>query len=143
MCKFSCAIVINVKIKSPEKAIIQQKIIKTPPYLSITINRFSGEGRKDMRTFTLDNNELLDLSSIISDKIDKQYSLMSTIDHHGSMRGGHYVCSIKHVPSDVPPEMTADGPKAGQWYLYDDDTIHEINSPMLSQSTYMLFLRRI
>jgi ubiquitin carboxyl-terminal hydrolase 2/21 len=133
------------KCEAPRKAIIQQKIIKTPPYLSITINRFAdgyGQGRKDVRTFNLENNDL-DLSSIIEDDTNKQYSLMSTIDHHGTMRGGHYISCIKHVPSVVPSEMAADGPKPGQWYLYDDDTIHEIESPLISQSTYMLFLRRI
>lgn len=134
------------KCNSPQKAIITQKIIKTPPYLSITINRFTegfGFGRKDTKTFTLDNDEFLDLSSIIADDTNKQYSLMSMIDHHGSMRGGHYICHIKHVPDVIPVDAEYNGPKPGQWYLYDDDSVYESSKPHISQSTYMLFLRRI
>jgi ubiquitin C-terminal hydrolase len=137
------------KCNSPQKATISQKIIRTPPYLSITINRFTegfGFGRKDNKTFTLDNDEFLDLSSVITDGINKQYSLMSMIDHHGSMRGGHYISHIKHVSDAISSKADpplSDGPKPGQWYLYDDDSVHELSKPHISQSTYMIFLRRI
>jgi ubiquitin C-terminal hydrolase len=130
---------------SSQKATIQHAIIKTPPYLSITINRFAEgfSGKKDTRTFTLDATDALDISSVVSDDTNKLYSLMSTIEHHGSMRGGHYTCTIKHVPSDVPAEMMENGPRPGQWYLYDDDAIHNIEHPLICHSTYMIFLRRV
>ncbi len=132
------------KCADARKATITQKIIRTPPYLSITINRFSegfGIGRKDTKTFTLDNDDSLDLSSVITDDTNKQYSLMSMIDHHGSMRGGHYICHIKHVPQSSE-SATTEGPKPGQWYLYDDDSIYDSSKAHISQSTYMLFFRR-
>lgn len=134
------------KCLSSQKATIVHKIIKTPPYLSITINRFTegfGVGRKDNKTFALDNDEFLDLSSVVADDTNKQYSLMSMIDHHGSMLGGHYICHIKHVPNAIPHDVEYNGPKPGQWYLYDDDSIYESSKPHISQATYMLFLRRI
>lgn len=141
------------KCASWQKAIITPTIIKTPPYLSITINRFINgfqEGRKDTKIFTLDNDEFLDLSSVITDDTNKKYSLMSMIDHHGSMRGGHYLCHIKHVPeselsdSEISNGHTwQEGPKPGQWYLYDDDSVYASSKPHISQSTYMIFLRRI
>jgi ubiquitin C-terminal hydrolase len=128
-------------------ATISHSIIKTPPYLSITINRFT-EGfqsqRKDGRTFTLDDGENLDLSSVITDDIDKRYSLMSVIDHMGSARGGHYLCHIKHIPFTddfIPADYN--GPKHGSWYLYDDDSVYDSSSPNISQASYMLFFRRM
>jgi ubiquitin C-terminal hydrolase len=134
------------KCNGSHKAIIMQKIIKTPPYLSITINRFTegfGFGNKDNKTFNLDKDEFLDLSFVVADHTNKHYSLMSMIDHCGSVHRGHYICHIKHIASETTNDLNYNGPKLNQWYLYDDETVHESNKAHISQSTYMLFFRRI
>lgn len=121
---------------------IKHMIVKTPLYLSITINRFSYgfDGPKDRRIFTLDNDESLILDDCyISENVHKTFSIISSIDHHGSSHGGHYTCNIKHRPIQ---EVMDDGPKAGQWYVYDDEYVSELNTIRMSPSTYMIFLRR-
>ena len=115
--------------------LLSHKIIKTPPYLCITINRFvNGFGsRKDLRGFKLNDNGELDLE----DNGLPKYSLMSIIDHHGSMMGGHYTTQIKHYDLDT------NSSKEHQWYLYDDESVHELSKFHLTQSAYMLFFRKI
>jgi ubiquitin C-terminal hydrolase len=129
---------------SKTDANIIQKIIKTPPYLCITINRFAHgfeTGHKDNRNFTLEN-DFLDLENIVANDTNEKYSLISMIDHHGSSRGGHYICHIKHVPgSDIT--IVDNGPKPGQWYLYDDESVYESSNAHLSGATYMMFFRRL
>jgi ubiquitin C-terminal hydrolase len=117
--------------KGKTNAKISQSIIKSPPYLCICINRFVyGFGsNKDRRGFTLDNDRIALNCG--------EYELMSTIDHHGSMHGGHYIAQIKHMPA------CREGPKTDQWYLYDDENVHELSKCHLSASTYMLFFRRV
>ena len=122
------------KCNSSNPATISHTIVRSPPYLSITINRFSAgfDQPKDLRLFTLEEETELIMSST-----DNKYSLISVVSHHGSSHGGHYVVHIKHLPSAEANE----GPKPDQWYLYDDERAHYLSGPHISPSTYMMFFR--
>ena len=120
---------------------IRQSIVKCPPYLCISINRFANGfgGRKDTRTFQLEGGGALDLSSL---SIEDKYSLMSVIDHHGSMRGGHYTVQIQHIPMADQEGSDEYGPLTGKWYLYDDERVYDLTQCHVSPSSYMLFFRK-
>ena len=125
-------------------ATISHTIIRSSPYLSITINRFSAgfDQPKDIRPFMLTNKTELDFEQVkVAELTDNKYSLMSIVSHHGSSHGGHYVAHIKHLPDSDEPSR--EGPKPGQWYLYDDEAVHYLSGPHISPSTYMMFFRRI
>jgi ubiquitin C-terminal hydrolase len=133
------------KCNSKHPATILHTIIRSPPYLSITINRFSGgfDQPKDIRLFTLTDKTELDFGKVkVAELEHNRYSLMYIVSHHGSAHGGHYVAHIKHLPDSEEGEPK-EGPKPGQWYLYDDETVHYLSEPHISPSTYMMFFRRV
>jgi ubiquitin C-terminal hydrolase len=61
------------------------------------------------------------------------YSLQSTVDHHGNANGGHYTAQIK-------------SPITGLWNMYDDESVNLMrdgSNPHLGSMTYILFYRKV
>jgi ubiquitin carboxyl-terminal hydrolase 8 len=118
----------NCKEKTQAKK--ERRIWKLPKNLIIVFKRFTYDGRKiqtPIQSFT----EEIDLKNIYS-KISPHnnqtdYKLVSIVDHHGSINGGHY---------------TAQGynSKEKKWFLYDDQNVHSLENHHIGQSTYILFL---
>ena len=113
------------------RALRKTKIWKLPQNLILVLKRFDHNFQK-IHT-PIEHLIKLDLGSIYSElspnKKNSKYSLRSIVDHHGSMNGGHYTAQAKH---------TVDS----KWYLYDDQDIHAIDSPIMGESSYILFFEK-
>jgi ubiquitin C-terminal hydrolase len=57
------------------------------------------------------------------------YELFSTIEHHGSNRGGHYTSHSKH-------------PVTGKWVFYDDESATPVDDVRINASTYTVMYRK-
>jgi ubiquitin C-terminal hydrolase len=57
------------------------------------------------------------------------YELFSTIEHHGTNRGGHYTSHAKH-------------PVSGKWFFYDDERAHAVDDVRINHSTYTVMYRK-
>lgn len=107
-------------------------IWRLPRCLIVVQKRFLPDGRK-INTPWKNEDAPLCFSDFFSDASPEksknyEYILQSLVDHHGSARGGHY---------------TAQGlsPLDAKWYIYDDETTHPIEKPILSPSTYVMIYR--
>ena len=58
------------------------------------------------------------------------YELFSTIEHHGSSRGGHYTSHAKH-------------PITGKWIFYNDETGVEVPDVTINSSVYTVMYRKV
>ncbi len=115
------------KCKGRHKAFVGHKINRLPPYLFTVIRRFEGTNRKDNRPVSIENESLL-LTQFTSEECaeaNKPYKLLGIVDHHGSAFGGHYVAQIKHLANN-------------RWYLYDDETAHNMSGPSVGPSAYIM-----
>lgn len=117
---------------SHQRAEIRREIWKMPPVLFITLDRFGDPYRKVIdivkvnpeHTFrSLFSDESADPSS------SWNYKPISVIDHHGSLRGGHYAAQVH---------------SNGSWIHYDDEYhfILKSDSPKYDYFTYILCLHR-
>jgi ubiquitin C-terminal hydrolase len=59
-----------------------------------------------------------------------EYELFSTIEHHGSNRGGHYTSHSKH-------------PVTGKWVFYDDESATPVDDVRINPSTYTVMYRKV
>ena len=59
-----------------------------------------------------------------------EYELFSTIEHHGSNRGGHYTAHAKH-------------PITGKWVFYDDENAIPVDDVRINPSTYTVMYRKV
>lgn len=57
------------------------------------------------------------------------YELFSTIEHHGTSRGGHYTSHAKHSVSE-------------KWVFYDDESGVEVPDVRINNSTYVVMYRK-
>ena len=115
------------KCKQKTNALKKRKIWRLPKNLIIVLKRFTYDGRKintPIDLGSLDFNEIYSHESPY--KNHSKYSLLSLVDHHGSISGGHY---------------TAQGIGFSEkWFLYDDQNVHELENPLIGKSSYILFL---
>jgi len=114
------------------KAHVSNRIQRLPPYLFTVVRRFEDMRRKDNRSIALAEGNTLSLVDYVTDscaEAGKSYNLLGTVDHHGSAFGGHYVAQVHHLGN-------------GNWYLYDDETAHQVRSPMVGSSTYIMAWHR-
>jgi len=120
--------------KCPARTVAKRKmaIWRLPRCLIVVQKRFLPDGRK-ITTQWKHEEEPLCLGEFFSEASPEkskkfEYGLQSLVDHHGSARGGHY---------------TAQGlsPLDGKWYIYDDETTHHTEKPIMSPSTYVMIYR--
>jgi ubiquitin C-terminal hydrolase len=114
------------------QARVSNRIQRLPPYLFTVVRRFEDMNRKDNRPVSLAEGNKLSLSDYTTDSCADArtpYNLLGVVDHHGSAFGGHYIAQIHHLGN-------------GNWYLYDDETSHQIRGPSIGQSSYIMAWHR-
>ena len=117
----------NCKEKTVAKK--KQRIWKLPTNLIIVLKRFTYDGRKITKSIQ-PILESVDLKQIYSDispnsKVS-EFKLISIVDHHGSINGGHYTAQAFNKSEK-------------KWFLYDDQNVHILDNHHIGQSTYILF----
>jgi hypothetical protein len=115
------------------RATRKTRVWKLPQNLIIVLKRFTYDGRK-IHTPIEPVTTLLSLDSLYSElspnKDNSNYTVLSTVDHHGSSRGGHYTAQGLHDSEH-------------KWFVYDDQSVHSIDKPVFGESTYILFLNKL
>jgi len=101
----------------------------------VSLKRFTNAGSKVRARIPYDPNNISmnDYRAWPSIQGDTKYRVMSTVEHMGSSRGGHYCMRTR--------ETTSSG---DEWLVYDDGRIGK--SPFggdAGPDTYMLFLEMI
>jgi ubiquitin carboxyl-terminal hydrolase 20/33 len=115
---------------------VQRRIWRLPQNLIVIVKRFNPNGSKSHRLISRlsrcrNLQSGLQKRSPESSKL-ANYSLQSTVDHHGSANMGHYVAQIK-------------SPITGKWLIYDDETVQQVkdgSEALLGRQTYILFYRK-
>jgi ubiquitin C-terminal hydrolase len=119
--------------KKHTRATRKTRVWKLPQNLIIVLKRFTYDGRKITKPIK-PISTILSLESLYSElspnKKDSNYTVLSTVDHHGSARGGHYTAQGLHNSEH-------------KWYVYDDQSVHSIDNPHFGESTYILFLNKL
>lgn len=119
---------------SKNKAIIKSHIWKLPQCLFVTLRRFNFDGNKCIISCPY-NGEIVTFTEFFADESDDpskhwKYELRGISDHHGSHIGGHYTAQFKH-------------PITNEWWLFDDESSHKLESPMFNSSNYIYLFRYI
>jgi ubiquitin C-terminal hydrolase len=107
-------------------------IWKLPLVLVISVKRFENSGRKIPTPVV--PVSVVDFSPYFSEDSPErdgmvQYTLRGLVDHHGHAAGGHYTAQCRSVTN-------------GNWYRYDDESIHPMDRPSFGGDTYMMFFER-
>lgn len=110
-----------------------QRISRYPRNLILSLKRFTNAGHKVRATIPY-NPDLIDLSgwrawSSLQPIANTQYRVMSTIEHLGSARGGHYC--MRHRSHEDSDEV---------WLKFDDSIVSLCGSGDADPDTYVLFL---
>lgn len=122
----------------------QLTLFDVPPRLIIQLKRFSSTPSGGIRMFGMNGGKInnlikfplenLDLTKISNDikPIKNNYNLYATVNHTGSLGGGHYIAHCK-------------GLLDGKWYYFNDDTVGYVNNPseIIDSSAYILFYEQI
>ena len=107
-------------------------ISRYPRNLILSLKRFTNAGAKVRARIPYDENSI-DMShwrSWSSIQGTPKYRVMSTVEHLGSSRGGHYI--MRNRDAD------------GKWYIYDDGSVSECREGgAAGPDTYMLFLEQL
>ena len=114
---------------------VQRRIWRLPQNLIIILKRFNPNRTRCNADFSADS--IYKFTQWFAEKSPEtsrlaNYSLQSTIDHHGILEGGHYTAQVK-------------SPISGKWMLYDDTRVNEIkdgSSSVLGPHTYIMFYRK-
>ena len=116
--------------KQKTKATKKISIWKLPTNLIIVLKRFTYDGKKINTPINCESTNI-QLASIFSElspnKKSSTFEIISSVDHHGSIHGGHYTAQGKH--------------KENTWFLYDDTNVHSL-VPSFGAHTYILFLEK-
>jgi len=113
-------------------------IWRMPYYLTFLIKRFTPTGQRintPIAPLPKHGEELISFEAFFSEESPEKagnntYRLNSIVDHHGSANGGHYVAQCRSISDST------------KWNVYDDNSVHDITSPMFGSSTYMLWFER-
>lgn len=120
------------KCKKKGSARIEHRISKLPRTLILSLKRFTNQGAKVRARIDYNPDDVCFAEwnawqSLLHEK-DTHYRSFATIEHLGSMMGGHYMMRAREGDS---------------WIIYDDQQTHP--SPVggaAMPDTYMLFLER-
>ena len=114
----------------PPRLIIQLKRFSSSP-TGIRIFRMSGGKIDNLIKFPLENLDLTKISNDIK-PIKNKYNLYATVNHTGSLGGGHYIAHCKGLLDQ-------------KWYYFNDDTVGYVNKPsdVIESSSYILFYEQI
>ncbi len=116
--------------KERSTARIQHSISKFPPYLILSLKRFTNRGAKVRARINYDENDISLESwrawTDIQPVAKTHYQVVSTVEHLGGSHGGHY-CARGRTPSG--------------WYEYDDTRVIGTNGQP-GADTYVLVLEQ-
>jgi hypothetical protein len=105
----------------------EQKISRFPQTLILSLKRFTNAGAK-VRARIVYDEACVDMSTWGSWSTGHRYRVVSTIEHLGSSRGGHYIMRAKEE----------DG-----WFIYDDNNVVPCREGgAAGPDTYVLFLQK-
>ena len=114
--------------KEKTEATKQTRIWKLPKNLIIVLKRFTYDGRKITTPIISEPLNFETIYSTLSPyKNQTKYEIVSTVDHHGSINGGHYTAQGYNI-NDY------------KWFQYDDQNVNPLETPYIGNSTYILFL---
>lgn len=124
-------------------------ISKAPRVLTVHLKRFAQDlhGRLSKLSGHITFHEQLDLGPFTDKgdgtKQDGVYQLIGTVEHSGTMRGGHYVAYVKGSVNYEESEAD-DSPKgASTWYYISDSHVRKTSLEAVLQSeAYLLFYER-
>jgi ubiquitin C-terminal hydrolase len=116
--------------KKKVKAKMEHSISRFPRHMIVSLKRFTNTGAKVRARIPYDENRI-DLAALRTwmglQTVDHAiYRVVSTVEHLGSSRGGHYIMRAREGKS---------------WFVYDDGSVSP--SPIggaAGPDTYMLFL---
>ena len=114
---------------------VQRRIWRLPQNLILVLKRFNPNGTKCNADFKAEAGQVFTKwFSKESPEASRlaNYRLQSTIDHHGSANGGHYVAQVR-------------SPITEKWNIYDDENVALIKdgtTPFLGRQSYVLFYRK-
>jgi ubiquitin carboxyl-terminal hydrolase 8 len=125
--------------KTNTTATKQMTLFDIPPKLIIQLKRFSSSPT-GIRTFGLNGGKINNLIKFPLDDLNlkkntneikplkTKYNLYATVNHYGSLGGGHYVANCKNLLDH-------------KWYHFNDDTISYVNddNDIIDSSAYILF----
>lgn len=117
-------------------------ISKAPLVLTVHLKRFAQDtyGRLSKLGGHITFHEELDLGPFIdqrdSIKQDGVYQLIGTVEHSGTMRGGHYVAYVKGESEDSTEGKST-------WYYISDSHVRKTSlDDVLQSEAYLLFYER-
>ena len=117
--------------KQKGRATISHAISRFPKHLILSLKRFTNSGAKVRARIPYDPNNicLTPFRAWSSIQPDTKYRVMSTVEHLGGSRGGHYCMRTREVD---------------QWLIYDDGRVGTSSlGGDAGPDTYMLFLEMI
>jgi ubiquitin C-terminal hydrolase len=120
------------KKKGPAR--MEHAISRYPKHLILSLKRFTNTGAKVRARIPYDENNV-DIAEwrAWASQGSPKYRVVSTVEHMGSSRGGHYVMRGRHGHSGD-----------SQWYLYDDGSVSVSSlGGGAGPDTYVLFLEMI
>ncbi len=121
---------------APTRTTARRKVClwRLPQTLILCFKRFNYNGTKIHTRISGSSVTPLSMATLFSEESPEKggitdYSLRAIVDHHGSASGGHYTAQCKDKIDS-------------QWYVYDDESTHVIQGPIIGESTYILFYER-
>lgn len=122
--------------KKKGAARMDHAISRYPSHLILSLKRFTNTGAKVRARIPYDENaiDLTEWRAWSTLQSTARYRVVSTIEHMGSSRGGHYCMRSRGSSSSG----------SDSWHVYDDSSVYK--SPTggaAGPDTYMLFLERI
>jgi len=121
------------KAKGPAR--MEHAVSRFPKYLIMSLKRFTNKGAKVRARIPYDENNVdmttwMAWPSIQGKQGGPKYRVMSTIEHLGSSRGGHYIMRSRD--------------STDKWHVYDDGSVTVSSAGgSAGPDTYMLFLEQL
>ncbi|BBN17728.1 ubiquitin carboxyl-terminal hydrolase 16/45 [Marchantia polymorpha subsp. ruderalis] len=141
-------------VAEPRKIIKQEAtkrylISKAPPVLVVQLKRFARDmrGRLSKLYGSVTFQEWLDLHPYVDHRhVTSQncrYRLTGTVEHTGTLKGGHYVAYVRGPPAPTAPGLKHDPTGESSWYHISDSYVRQTSlDAVLKSEAYLLFYER-
>ncbi|KAL2613811.1 hypothetical protein R1flu_025503 [Riccia fluitans] len=141
-------------VPEPRKVIKQEAtkrylISKAPPVLVVQLKRFARDmrGRLSKLYGPVEFQECLDLSPYVDQRhVTSQncrYRLTGTVEHSGTLKGGHYVASVRGPQAATTDDSNGSASPESTWYHISDSYVRQTSlDAVLKSEAYLLFYER-
>ena len=121
-----------LKCPTRSKATVKYAYWRLGNWVIITLKRNENSGQRINTHVNIPSS--INFSKVFHENSEEtsasaEYELFSTIEHHGTNRGGHYTSHAKH-------------PVSGKWFFYDDERAHAVDDVRINHSTYTVMYRK-